>query len=422
MNDLLTASKNQGENGPVASAHLVLALFALIAPVFSFLIAVSAYSMDVKTAALGGLAVVYGALCYWSFRRIRAFQQNAVERNDADRPRPIELLGEAKEFFGSSLSPEDMFRLVCSRIEPLFPFDAALLLMPSESDGELCIREYFHKDGKIAEIEPGRQFIGAARLAFLSGDVEIDSDADEIYRDILVSERSERVSVNAVPMKHNAEPFAVFVLLAKGEPKSDRDQKAFLRDLGAQIEPLFLGALSRESSLSNALTDPVTGLPNERAFFMILENQIAESQRFRDERPLSVVAIDLKGFEDINRELGHSTGDEILRFTAERLLGLIRKMDFLARSQTDEFLILLPRLSETGADEVVKRIKEQFAAMTFAIDEHQQVPIYLNFGTACFWRDGETPKQIMNHAVLIKAQSKSETGENVYWFSKDYVN
>lgn len=422
MNDLLTASKDEGENGPVAGAHLVLALFALIAPIFSYLIAVSAFSKDVKTAALGGLAVAYGALCYWSFGRIRSIQQNAVERNDADRPRPIELLGEAKEFFGSSLSPQDMFRLVCSRIEPLFPFEAALLLMPSEADGELCIRDYSRKDGKLIEIEPGRHFVGAARLAFLSGDVEIDADPDNIYRDLFESDPAGRLSVNAVPMKHKAEPFAVFVLLAKGEPNGDGTQKTFLRDLGTQIEPLFLGALSRESSLSNALTDPITGLPNERAFFMILENQIAESQRFRDERPLSVVAIDLKGFDDINRELGHSTGDEILRFTAEGLLGLIRKMDFLARSNTDEFLILLPRLSESGAGEVVRRIKEQFAAMKFAIDEHQQVPIYLNFGTACFWRDGETPKQIMNHAILRKAQSKSETGENVYWFSKDYVN
>ncbi len=422
MNDLLTASKNEGENGHVAVAHLVLALFALVAPVFSYLIAVSAYSMDVKTAALGGLAFLYGALCYWSFRQIRAVTKGSIERSDDGQPGPLESLGEAKDFFGSSLSPQDMFRLVCSRIEPLFPFEAALLLMPSETDGELCIRDQFRKTGELAGIESGRDLVGAARLAFLSGDVEIDGDPDEVYRDMFEDESLGKLSVFAIPLKHNAEPFAVLVLLAKGEPKIDNARKAFFRDLGTQIEPLFLGALSRESSLSNALTDPVTGLPNERAFFMILENQIAESQRFRDERPLSVVAIDLKGFDDINRELGHSTGDEILRFTADGLLGLIRKMDFLARSQTDEFLILLPRLSESGADEVVKRIREEFAAMSFAIDEHQQVPIYLNFGTACFWRDGETAKQIMNHAILRKAQSKSETGENVYWFSKDYVN
>ncbi|MCV5943055.1 GGDEF domain-containing protein, partial [Escherichia coli] len=79
---------------------------------------------------------------------------------------------------------------------------------------------------------------------------------------------------------------------------------------------LFLGSLAYEKSLSSALTDPLTKLPNERAFFLVLENQLAESQRFRDERPLTVLAVDIRDFEEINRDYGHSTGDRVLSFAA----------------------------------------------------------------------------------------------------------
>ena len=76
-----------------------------------------------------------------------------------------------------------------------------------------------------------------------------------------------------------------------------------LEAIGERVAPLFLSSISVERSISNALTDALTNLPNERAFFMVLENQLAESQRFRSERPLTVMTVDIKNFAEANQEL-----------------------------------------------------------------------------------------------------------------------
>ena len=180
--------------------------------------------------------------------------------------------------------------------------------------------------------------------------------------------------------------------------------------------------MSFERSASNALTDKVTSLPNERAFYMVLENQLAECIRHRDERPLSVLTIDIKNFADINQNFGFATGDRMLTFTAEKLTSQLRKMDFLARSSNDEFLLVLPTASEKFATEIMQRIRENFAEEPFGITEEEDMKVWLNFGWATFWQDGDTAEQLLRNARVRKQQSKAEEPSRVLWFPKEYVN
>ena len=180
--------------------------------------------------------------------------------------------------------------------------------------------------------------------------------------------------------------------------------------------------MSFERSASNALTDKVTNLPNERAFYMVLENQLAESIRHRDDRPLSVLTIDIKNFADVNQKFGFAAGDRMLAFTAERLTSELRKMDFLARSSNDEFLLVLPTASEKFASEIIHRIRESFADDPIVISEEEDIKVWLNFGWATFWRDGDTAEQLLRTARVRKQQAKAEEPSRVLWFPKEYVN
>ena len=163
-------------------------------------------------------------------------------------------------------------------------------------------------------------------------------------------------------------------------------------------------------------------MPNERAFFLVLENQLAESLRHRHDRPLTVLTIDIKNFADVNQTCGFAVGDRMLVFTAENLTSQLRKMDFLARSTNDEFLLVLPTASEKFAGEIIDRIQAHFAAATFGISESEETKVWLNFGWATFWRDGETADQLLRSARVRKQQSKAEEPTKVLWFPKEYVN
>src|SRR5690606_10948379 len=87
----------------------------------------------------------------------------------------------------------------------------------------------------------------------------------------------------------------------------------------------------------NSLHDALTGLPNRR----FLDQQLALAGD--NERPLTLLHIDLDRFKDINDTLGHSAGDEVLKQAATVLRTHVPVEDFIARIGGDEFVLLSHR-------------------------------------------------------------------------------
>ncbi|MBU6423410.1 MAG: GGDEF domain-containing protein [Chloroflexota bacterium] len=118
------------------------------------------------------------------------------------------------------------------------------------------------------------------------------------------------------------------------------------------------GARATERARRLALTDPLTGLRNRRAFEEALT--VAYEQR----RPFAVVYIDLDGFKAINDRYGHDAGDKALQHAAAALLRSVREIDTAARLGGDEFALLLAGTDEPSAERVARR----------ALDELRSVP------------------------------------------------
>lgn len=331
-------------------------------------------------------------------------------------------LDEANEVFGTSLNAADMFRLVSSRIGEIFPLSAAALVVPAETKGML---RFVHFDGPAAETVRGFEMPdpdGLAGRAFATTAIEIDNG---LVRDTpcLGAERiSGFTSAVAIPLIEDDTVFGVFQLFAEDHIESDDDTMRLFDAIRDHVTPIFRSSLAFERSLSSALTDALTGLPNERAFYMVLENQLAESMRNRDERPLTILSIDIRDFGAVNSMLGHLVGDRMLEFAGARISEHLRKMDFLARTVNDEFSVILPTASEKVAFEVIERIKAGFLQHEFDIGDGEAVTIALNIGWATFWKDGETTDQLLRAAQQRKRQSKCEQPTGVLWFPKEYVN
>ena len=105
-----------------------------------------------------------------------------------------------------------------------------------------------------------------------------------------------------------------------------------------------------------ARRDPLTGLWNRRLFEGRLEYEVRRHRR--NGLPLSVIALDLDGFKEVNDTLGHPAGDELLRQVAAVLSETVRDQDTVARQGGDEFCVIAP---ETDADEgaaLAGRIKD----------------------------------------------------------------
>lgn len=112
-----------------------------------------------------------------------------------------------------------------------------------------------------------------------------------------------------------------------------------------------------EEERSLARTDPLTGALNRRAFYDILaaKNLLA----LRNQRPSTLVYIDVDNFKEINDRRGHVVGDSVLKTLVDTIQENIRGSDFLARLGGDEFAALLTEADQPAAKITVERIRKK---------------------------------------------------------------
>jgi diguanylate cyclase (GGDEF)-like protein len=104
-----------------------------------------------------------------------------------------------------------------------------------------------------------------------------------------------------------------------------------------------------------AVTDPLTGLLNRRAWEAEAGRLLAHAHRTGE--PLTVALLDLDDFKSVNDREGHSAGDTLLREVTRRWSGELRQSDVLGRYGGDEFVLCLPGTDADGAVETIDRLE-----------------------------------------------------------------
>jgi diguanylate cyclase (GGDEF)-like protein/putative nucleotidyltransferase with HDIG domain len=306
-------------------------------------------------------------------------------RNIAAANQEVYSLYELIQTVGTSLNLVETLNLIASKIRKVIPCDCCVTylrqedkLVPQYIDGkeketfsDLAIPLGEGVTGWVAENK--RPLINANPL------VEFGYLGDPARFTLMRSAMS-------VPLKVNEEVLSVITLYDETPNKFVGDNLRVLELIAAKTALAIKNAITFEQTYENSLTDDLTGLPNSRHMFLKLDEEIARARR--NGTPLTVLAMDLNFFKEVNDTFGHAVGDKVLRQIAKFLRSTLRDYDFVARLGGDEFMAALPGL--VGED-IHKKIDQVQAAIEGIQSEKRFgrfIKLSLSVGAATFPQDG----------------------------------
>jgi len=268
--------------------------------------------------------------CLRVLRDIGGDLERFVRAGSADRLRPSSLAayGYALARLAALGGPADL----PAELDP-----ARLLANGGDSARSRDMRQL---GGACLAIAAGRPIEAMARLDTINVSAETLGAAEHAR---LCSLAYARAGDHAAA--HRADRYA-FRLAAQ---RSDRLRDVYVDGIAARIDH---EEMRREAARyeGEALTDPLTGLPNRRRLERYVAGMVSRGET-------AVIGVcDLDGFKAVNTAHGHHSGDLVLQRVAGVINRVMRRGDFVARYGGDEFVVVLPGAGMAEAAEVARRI------------------------------------------------------------------
>jgi diguanylate cyclase (GGDEF)-like protein/PAS domain S-box-containing protein len=144
-----------------------------------------------------------------------------------------------------------------------------------------------------------------------------------------------------------------------------------------------------------ATHDTMTGLPNRTLFRDRAHIAVLHAQRKK--KSVAIMSLDLDSFNTVNETMGNLMGDHLLKAAADRMTGLLRKSDTVARVGGDEFGMVIPEIDDmSSVDKVSHKIVDAFRHH-FLVNGHK-ILVTVSIGIAVFPEDGRDIDTLINCA------------------------
>ena len=326
-------------------------------------------------------------------------------RSITEAQREVFALHEIAQTIGSSLNLQDTVTLVASKLRAIVPFDTCVIYIVDDKSGKAFP---VHVAGDHEEVfQRRRMTVGdgisgwvianARSMCNASPELDMVGVPDEVtrlFRGVLVS-----------PLIREDGAFGSISLYSKSRTSYTTEHVRLLESVCQHASSALNNALTFEKTKESALTDPLTDLPNSRAFYMMLEQRIAECQRLNKES-LAVISMDVDDFKKVNDTYGHAVGDRMLANIGAVIKKELRQMDILTRYAGDEFVAIMPMASNVMAGMVAERIRAAVQSCKFTVRTGRTTEVGLSIGISCFPADGETTEELLTAAARNMQRDK----------------
>src|SRR5215203_4229884 len=327
--------------------------------------------------------------------------------------REVYALYEIARTFGTSLDVAHTLEILVDKVGHVVQFDTCIVFVYDDNKGYATARHVVGKNAqKLATrcIALGEGVTGFA-LANRRAINQLHPSLD--FKDINPDAGIKYRSMASLPLfKDDVLLGALSVYSSELEQYTD-DHMRLLETVTRLASDALGNAMQHAEAESNALTDPLTGLPNARYLALRFEEEAARARR--TDRTFQVVMMDLDEFKNVNDTYGHKVGDKMLREVAHIVEGQLREYDFLARYGGDEFVALVQEVVGAQVEELCIRIENAVSKFSLAVGKNRSARVGISVGTATFGIDGETLDQLVIAAdnEMYRMKSCHRSGRTV---------
>jgi diguanylate cyclase (GGDEF)-like protein len=306
--------------------------------------------------------------------------------------RESHALFEISQAISATLGVDGIARLLASKLETLLDFSACALYVRQPKRPDLvCL----FASGQATDLlrstsfTPGKGALGEAAIEGRSA----------VGIDLLHETSAEHgvpvpfSSVLMCPLLHDASLVGAIALYHAAPGAFSQDHTRLMEMVGRQAGPVLAHALQLEAAQKDALTDPLTGLPNRRYLTMHVAQELARSRRRN--REMALLLVDIDRFKEINDSEGHQRGDEALSKLASVLRSAVRHYDVCARYGGDEFIVLLPDCGWGEAEVRRRELRARINDVQIARVDGQSFRLSVSVGAAVYPEDGQTFESLL---------------------------
>jgi len=329
--------------------------------------------------------------CYMAYDQIKSAHQE------------VYALYEIARTFGSSLDVKNTVEILVDKVGHVVPFDTCVVYLYDELKGYATAAHVSGRNAKslaVRRVAPGEGVTGFA-LANRSPINQLHPSLDLAGLEFECEYRS----MASLPLfKDEMLLGAVSVYSAELDSYTD-DHMRLLETVTRLASDALSNAMHHAEAESNALTDPLTGLPNARYIALRFDEEASRARRTG--RPFQVVMLDLDDFKIVNDTFGHKVGDKMLREMGRIIQSQLREYDFMARYAGDEFVAIVQELVGNQVEDLRSRIETAVSEFSLKIRGNGEARVGISIGTATFGNEGETLDQLLVAADQAMYRAKS---------------
>ena len=330
--------------------------------------------------------------CYVAYNQIKNAHQE------------VYAMYEIARTFGSSLDVKATLAILVDRVGHVVPFDTCVVYLYDQLKGYATAAHVAGINARALSsrcVAPGEGVTGFA-LANRSPINQLHPRLDFAGLEMDCEYRS----MASLPLfKDDALLGALSVYSTVLDHYTD-DHMRLLETVTKLGSDALANAMHHAEAEANALTDPLTSLPNARYIALRFEEEASRARRTN--RPFQVVMLDLDDFKIVNDTFGHKVGDKMLREMARIIQSQLREYDFLARYAGDEFVAIVQELVGSSVEELRFRIENAVARFSLRVRGNGEARVGISIGTSTYGVDGETLDQLLVAADQAMYRAKSD--------------